>query len=226
MKKIIFASVLFATQMTANAVEFGVGAKIGTLGLGAELTAVVAEKFAVRAGFQGLQASYDFVGPNDNGVNGDELNYEGDITLSALNVFADWHPMTTAFRVSFGILGNFSSIDTTASCNNALGCEFGNSVFLPAVMGDLEVETTLNPVAPYIGIGWGAAPNTTEQWHFVADFGVAYTGSPDVEIRSNGTCNSVTACQNELRQEEQEVEDALRRLRFYPVVNLGVQYRF
>jgi len=219
------ACTLFAT-MNVQALEYGVAAKVGTLGFGAEMTVAVSSTFAARVGYQGAQLSYDFNGPDNNNNPGDELNYSGDAALSAANLFVDWHPLKTAFRVTTGVLLNFADIETTARCQNILGCEFGNSVFLPAVMGDINAETTFAPVAPYLGLGWGMTPADDSHWSVVADFGVAYIGSPDVEMRSTGTCNSVPTCQAELENEEREIEEALHRLRFYPVINLGVQYRF
>ena len=57
--------------------------------------------------------------------------------------------------------------------------------------------------------------------------GAIYIGEPSVEMTSTSDCGLFqSACNNALQNEEDELEDDLSDLKFYPVVSLGLSYRF
>jgi hypothetical protein len=68
--------------------------------------------------------------------------------------------------------------------------------------------------------------NPDKKWGFYCDFGVAFTESPDVSLAANGTLAANPAFQANLAQERQKIEDDLEPFEFYPVLSLGIFYRF
>ena len=54
-------------------------------------------------------------------------------------------------------------------------------------VGTMSGRGDINGAAPYIGIGWGNLIGRGRKWGFYSNFGVAFTNSPDVVLRADGT---------------------------------------
>lgn len=216
-------------------------AQAGTLGLGGELGYRMKRPFGVRFGWQGFAYGYGFDAEDSNGVDGDELNYSGDFELNNGHVLADWFPGNGVFRVTAGVLINLSEVNNTARCTNPSGfCETGNGDASPTAglnpisnaqgaysqefLGDISTKIDFAPVAPYIGIGWGA--KVTSGWRVDADLGVAYMGNAQADFTSNGECNNSAECRAALDEEERELEEEFKSFQFYPVATIGISYHF
>ena len=63
----------------------------------------------------------------------------------------------------------------------------------------------------------------SKRWGFYCDLGVAFTDSPDVKLSATGAAAGLTA---DLAKERNEIEDDLEPFKFYPVISLGIYYRF
>ena len=113
-------------------------------------------------------------------------------------------------------------LDATPSGN----VNIGDTDYTPAQVGTLSGDVEIDGIAPYIGIGWGDPMDRSKRWGFYCDFGVVFTDSPDVTLSANGTLASDPAFQANLAKERNEIEDDLEPFKFYPVISLGVYYRF
>jgi hypothetical protein len=98
----------------------------------------------------------------------------------------------------------------------------GRSIPLELVPGDAgddsPVDATVDwsSLAPYVGMGFG---NSTDggRWSFAFDLGVMFTGLMD--FARSGTA------QFQVR-EQFNPEDPFSEMRYYPVLSLGLAYRF
>jgi len=148
----------------------------------------------------------------------------------------DWHPFAGKFFLSGGIVLNNSSIaisnkDTSATVN------WNGNNYITKDM-HLNGEVKFQPFAPYLGMGWFAAPSSRGGFGFSAEFGVMYSGPPDINLTVNGQAanqNNPTnyfnvaadpTFQQDLTREEQKLEEDYKKYRFYPVLTLGVTYAF
>ncbi len=204
-----------------------------TTGIGGTVGYRWSETLAARAGWQGFKLNDLEIDPrrdtNFQGV--DPLDHEGDATLNVGHLLLDWYPRAGRFRITAGALVNLSSMDVTSRCtapsgdflNPAGDCEFGFSAFDNSELGEIKTDIEFNTLAPYVGIGWGHRAN--ERWAVVADIGVAYTGAPKADMRSTGSCNNSAQCRQQIENEEKELEEELKNLKFYPVVSIGFSYR-
>ena len=105
--------------------------------------------------------------------------------------------------------------------------DIGDRTFTVAEVGTLTGDLGFNEVAPYAGIGWGNAVSKDGRWAFMVDVGVLFQGRPDVALASTGgTLSDDPLRTDELRREEANLEDDLGLFRFYPVISLGIAYRF
>lgn len=118
-----------------------------------------------------------------------------------------------------------------ASNSEALHLEGHN---LP--LSELAVATAylrFPPYAPYIGIGWANIDDPNQRGFFYSiDLGVMDLGRPSVEYALNGVLIDAvrphfgSELEALIAKEEEETEQKLSRYRYYPVVSLGIGYRF
>ncbi len=203
----------------------GVSAKIGTLGLGADLTVGVAERVNLR--FGGNWADLTFRDRNSFSYEdgGDSLSVEDlslDVSLQSLAALVDVHPFGGEFRLSGGLLLNNNSFKVTALSGDSV--EIGDRTY---TVTDLKGEVTFDELAPYLGIGVGNAASKAGHWHFSFDLGVLVQGEPAVDLAATVNEPALQAMLDEdLAREESEVEDDVSAFRFYPVLSFGLSYAF
>ncbi|WP_410473718.1 hypothetical protein [Guyparkeria sp. TX1] len=219
MKKAVLTSVLPTVMLAsagAQAAEFDVGVNVGTLGIGPELgMTIVPNKFRARVttGFGSYSETFT--------VDGNE--YEGDLELRNAGLLGDYHPFGGYFRVTGGVIFNDNSY-------SAVGDQDSYEVqglTVPAAPGDrITADVDFNPVAPYLGIGWSSA-NNEPGLSFRADIGVMYQGAPDatVDVKTSDPFRQPYADQY-AEQEEKDLNDELEDYKLYPVVQVGLVYRF
>jgi hypothetical protein len=89
------------------------------------------------------------------------------------------------------------------------------------------------PYSPYIGIGWANTGDPDQRGFFYSiDLGVLDLGRPSVEYALNGALVEVvrprlgSELEALIAKEEEETARKLARYRYYPVVSLGIGYRF
>lgn len=197
--------------------EVAAGVHVGTTGIGADVTVSVNDHWSVRGVIS--RYSRDF----DNEV--DDIEYEFDMDLSNAALLADWHPTGGLFRVSAGLMINNNSFKGEARPVNAT-VEIGDQTFQTNVAGTLKADVSYDTLAPYVGVGWSNAVNKPGLG-FAVDLGVMYQGEADVSIKSRGADASVaSAIEAELETEEQDVQDELDEYKLYPLVSVGMTYRF
>lgn len=63
-------------------------------------------------------------------------------------------------------------------------------------------------------------------WTFFLDLGVAYQGAADVRPAASGAVAGDPEFQRNLQQEEEDLKDDLDRFTYYPVIALGLTYKF
>ncbi len=104
--------------------------------------------------------------------------------------------------------------------------EIGDTLYDASELGSIRGESEFEDIAPYIGIGFGNPLSSDGRWGFSADAGVAFIGSPNVNLRVTGPFADDAALLADLAEEEEEIEDDLDPLRFYPVLSFTLYYRF
>ena len=198
----------------------GFDAKIGTMGVGGELSGSLIPNTRLRAGFNYL--TWDF----ESTIS--DIDYDFETEFNSVPVILDVHPFGGTFFLSGGIYFNNNSVGVEGSLSpNTFPAEYQAFDFLVdyvSVTGDVEFM----PVAPYLGIGWRT--NSGESgWGFGVELGVLYQGSPDVtNLRVNAPVdvNDIEEVQQFLAEQEAEIEDELSWFEFYPVASAMLTYHF
>ena len=104
--------------------------------------------------------------------------------------------------------------------------DIGGTTYSAADVGNMSGKIDFNSLAPYAGMGWGNALGKDKRWGIVFDLGVVFQGSPNVDLTTNGLLANNAGFLAKLAQEEQELKDELDEFDMYPVVSLGITYKF
>ena len=199
-----------AALPTAQAVDVGIDAHGGTLGLGLGIDARLSRHTGLRVGFNRFSTSGDW--------EEDDLDYEARIDFESFHGLLDWHPFGGRFRLTGGVMAADHRIKAAADVES--GDEVGDGAATRD--GRLEAEVEFDDLAPYVGAGW--------DWRFdrsnielTLDLGLLAQGNPDVELRE---IRDTGAAGSDLDEEEREIEDEWSDYDAYPVIQFGVLYRF
>lgn len=214
----ILAVVAFATPAAAQdkSSSVGVGVSGGTLGVGPEVN--------WRSRNIGVRASAAFLGLSRD-VESDGVEYEGDLKLRSFGATFDYYPGGGGFRLSGGARINKNRVELTAQPDAATTVEIGEITYTGAQIGRLDGEVKANNIAPTLTIGYGSGVGSG--LYFGIDAGVMFQGSPKVKrLTATGPLATDPAFQAELARERAEVEDDIKGFKLYPIVQLGIGFRF
>jgi len=201
-----------------GAARFGIGIKAGTPGAGVELSMPFTSNFGGRLGFNYFTYSYD--------TTQEGIDYDADLTLLSIAALIDWHPTGGSFRVSGGVLYNGNEAEGKAKVG-AGGVDINGINYTADQVGTLKAKVDFNNIAPYVGIGWDTSFGAEKQWGFICDIGVIYQDSPNLKLTSKGgTLSSDPTFLANLKAQEKDTEDSIEDFRFYPVITLGLIYKF
>jgi hypothetical protein len=184
----------------------GIGARIGTTGLGADVAWDVAPTLSARLGYSGGSVDYN--------TSTSAVNYDGKVKLSNFNTFLDFAPLGPLFRITGGFVFNDNKYDVVGNTGNGT-----------SISGTVKPEKS---AAPYLGIGYGRVSGAGV--NFYADLGVMFQGSPVATLTAN--CGALagtpqcTAAQGQVAAEQQRLQDELKNFKYYPVLNIGLTIGF
>ncbi|MFT3931775.1 MAG: hypothetical protein QM709_15915 [Spongiibacteraceae bacterium] len=214
---------LLATALCAPLLahaEFGIYAKAGTFGFGGGIGYGVTENLTARLGYTAFNYDTD--------VDTDDVNYDAEAKIGGGELMLDWHPFSGSFRLTAGMIANRNKIDVEAKANQSV--TINGTTYTSSQLGTLDGTVDFKSTAPYLGIGWGNVAGKNGNFHFVADIGVVFQGSPDVKL--NGTCGaslSAPQCsqlQSNVQAEEDDLNDEVSDYKHWPVISFGLGYRF
>ncbi|MCH9812744.1 MAG: hypothetical protein K0U47_02245 [Epsilonproteobacteria bacterium] len=256
-KKTLLTGSLLAALLipsTSSAENISIGTQAGIFGIGLNAKYKIDEHFGVRAGF-------DMINLNDYEVEDGDLEYNFDVELQDVLVVADWHPWQSAFRTSAGIMLNNSNVEgeitPSSSVGDTISFTFNGESYSYSTdeVGAIEATADLDPVAPYIGIGWDTSFNKKKGFGFTFDLGIAFQGSiqTDYDIRfgddldiDKQTANLPDGAQKEaliaqIKSEQQTIKDNLKdnidaemnslqdkldKYEIVPYISIGFNYKF
>lgn len=199
------------SSSTVLAQRVAVGARVGTLGPGVEVTGGITSRINARLAFHRLDyARQDEIE--------DEVTILADtkVTLSSFSLLGDYYPFQRAFRVTAGLVFNDNEINALATPTGTY--TLNGKAFGPEKIGTLSARVGhKQSVQPYAGIGFGnsVAAGHRARIGLAFDLGVLFTGSPRIEMEGTGMI-APTATQAAAMEED------VRGLTVYPNVSLGL----
>jgi hypothetical protein len=220
-RRIIAVAAILCTAIIAGGCadsgNFAVSGKVGTLGLGGDVAAKLTDNVDARVGYSGLDVDID-------GKEIDDIDYDFNIGLSSFEALADWYVFDGSFRLTGGAVYMDNSVDMKAVPTGPK--EIGDNTYYPSDIGTLTGAVDIDGLSPYVGIGWGNPFKSDSRLGFTCDIGVAFISSPDVSLRANGPIASDPTFRADLEKERKDIEDDMGVVRIYPVISLGLYFRF
>lgn len=214
----LVAGMLLATSVQA---QVGVTTDIGTTGFGVRLSVPVQENLNARIGFNYLNYSY-----SDNTR---DVDYDLKLKLKSLEALLDWFPMQSQFRISAGLVYNDNQVNATGRSNSNGEYTINGNTYNATNAGRIDGNIDFRKVAPYLGIGWGNALATNKGWGFSSDLGVLFQGPPNTSLTNSGCTLPGDDCArlaSDVSAENARLRDKADSFKFYPVVRIGVSYKF
>lgn len=216
-KKIVAIAIfIFAFSTTSYAQSNSLGIKVSTLGLGLEVERSLSDSISGRIGVNYF--TYGYSGTED------DIEYDFDLNLMSLSALLDWHPFKGSFRISGGAIYNGNDIDANAKSSETF--DIGDSTYTGAELGTLKGKIDFKDIAPYLGLGWDTSFGKNKSFGFLFELGAIYQGLPKVNLSADGPIASDPTFQNELATEEKNLQSDLDSFKVYPVIAIGLSYRF
>jgi hypothetical protein len=199
--------------------EVAVTGSLGTTGLGVHLSVPVQPNVNARFGVNAMNYSYS--------GNTSNVDYDFKLKLQTFDALLDWFPAGGGFRVSGGAVYNGNKVNATAKSNSTGTYTFNGRTYRATDAGTVNGRIDFRKMAPYLGIGWGNALAKDKGWGFSADLGVLFQGSPRTSLTSSGcTLPDCSRLQSDIAAENQKLKDEVDSFNAYPVIRIGVSYKF
>jgi hypothetical protein len=228
--------------------RIGIGADVSPLGIGIKSAIVLNEYFDAR--LMGNLFNYNSARFEIEG-----FNVTADLHLASAAAALDWYPFNSIWRLSTGLLlMNGNQISTTANIIPGTDFTLNNQDFYSASANPATGATPLmasgvlglNSTKPAFTVSGGFGrfiPRSNRHWSFPAEFGVAFTGAPSVNVNTSGwvcTDKAQTQCGNlsdptnpiaiqfnsALQSELTKWRHDLSGVRVYPLFSYSVVYSF
>jgi hypothetical protein len=230
MKKLIGLGLsLFAFSGVVNALDVGVGVKVGTVGAGLEVSVALTDTINLRAAL----TSFDIDGEDETlSVGDDNAEVDIDAELSAdygaNALLVDWYPFDGTFHLTAGMVKNNGEVDITGTLigSGSIDGQLINAGDLGEMTGEVSLGDSYQP---YLGIGWGRKAGREPGFAVSLEIGVALL-DPEVDLEARVNAGGNFASQAELdatlRDAEKDAEDELDDFEIFPVLSLGINYAF
>jgi len=212
--------VIFLLFVSVNcyAQQNSIGLKLSTLGFGLEAERAFTDSISGRIGAN--YASYTYSGAEA------DVDYDIDLNLQSVSLLLDWHPFKNSFRMSGGAVFNGNSLSMDAKPSDDT-YKIGDIEYLSNEIENVEGKIDFNSVSPYLGLGWDTSYGKGKRFGFLCELGVMFQGKPSVSLDANAVDPMIQAqLDAELKKEEDDLQDALDNFQYYPVLALGLSYRF
>ncbi len=236
-------SIVYGTYYT-------VGLKVGTLGLGLDVSYPLTHNFSIRGNINGLNytSSINDILSSEDGF--ESLGANADLTVDFLTagLLVDYFPFEHSdFRLSAGVYYNANELSVQATSKD--NQSFTGVTFTPDELGTATGKLVVDEISPYIGIGWGNRGDE-KGWSWSLDIGALYQNVPKIELNAdpdiaqiitNATAIDPTTglliatnaeFQNLVTQEEVKANNEIQSselkdyTKFWPVIAFGITYSF
>lgn len=194
-----------------------IGATVGTSGLGVEGQISLGPVFTLRGALDKLSHDFD--------VDYDGVDYGAELAFDTVGAFIDLHPLGNGLFISGGAYSGRRDIALLATPTQPV--DLGGQTFSPSQVGTLEGRIKLDDIAPFVGLGWDDTFHRRSRWGLRALAGLAFSAEPQVALNSRGgTLSNDANLQARLHQEAARIVDQADGYGVFPIVQLGLNYKF
>lgn len=215
----------------------GIGVKVGVGGIGFDVATPLASRLNLRAG--GSFFTYNITNLSESG-----FNINGSVQLRSVNTSVDWFPFGGSFRISPGVtLYNGDNFGGTATVPAGSSITLNDQSYTSSATNPLAATFTTpsgrfgNKVAPSITTGFGnlVPRRHGAHWSVPFEIGMQYISAPKILLGLTGTACSTDGCQNvqtdpttqaNIQAQQNTINSDIYDLRFFPILSIGLGYKF
>lgn len=217
--------------------KIAVGVNVGLYGIGVEAVTPISRRTNLRV--DGNFMNYTLNLTEDN------VAYSASLSSREFRATYDFYPFHGSFRISGGAaLYNNFNIKGSATLNSSNSISLNSTDYYGSATNPLTANASLvygNKVAPTFSFGWGnAIPRSGRHFAFPVEIGAAYTGTAQFALSATGNgcegpcsasnpgmpISSVPGFQSNLNTQIAKIKSDLAPAKFYPILNMGMTYRF
>lgn len=212
---LITPAALAADKEEGQGSGWAVTAKVGTLGVGADLSrSIVPRVLNFRIGASFFSYSTDIT---EKGI-----DYSAKLKLGAVPIAVDVFPFKNWFRIGGGVVINLNEVTGTGTAPSGT-ITIGDTEYPIQDIGEVSAKLKTNRAAPYFGLGFNNPIKRSGHVSFFSDLGFLYHGTPSVSLT---TTKSVPGLQAEIDKEMQSINQDIRDYKLFPVIQVGLSIKF
>ena len=211
--------------------RIAVGTRLGTLGYGAQIATPLTSRLNLRGSANFFNFGY--------GIGVDGANYDSELHLKSGMVSVDYYPFHTSFHVSPGFMIFKSNAGATMNVPGGNSFSLGDATYTSDPNDPVHGNGVMafgRTFMPALTIGFGNMIPRRERshWSVPVDLGLAYTGRNSMAINLAGSACQQGFCmstsdpniQQNVVQEQNDINESMKRYKIYPILTTGVAYRF
>lgn len=169
-----------------------------------------------------MVARIDYTAGFNTSKNGrrEGVDFSGKLKQGSAGAYVDYFPFDNGFRVTGGLTLNSTKFQLNSTGGNAT--INGKPINLTGYVFNVAIEQP--KATPYVGIGFGHRPTNGKGLGYHLDVG-AQIGKFKTSVSQN-VVGVAGITQSDVDAEAAKVRDNVNKLRLWPVVSAGLDYRF
>jgi hypothetical protein len=193
--------------------------RVSTLGPGLEMGKLLTGHLSVRVG-----ANYFTVNRTQSQS---DISFDASIKLQGISALVDLYPSGRgAFHLTGGIITNPLTFSGTGVPTSSGTFKINGDTYTSSQIGILTANGKFPSVGPYVGLGFGTPSRSGRRpFAFVFDLG-AVVGKPRFELNATGAATDPQLAADIQAQTAKTKHDIHKFIKGYPVVSMGLVYRF
>ena len=158
-------------------------------------------------------------------LNQTDISYDVKVKLQSFAALLDLYPSARgSFHLTGGVITDPAKVTGTGRPTGNGTFKINNNTYTSAQVGTLSAEAKFASAEPYVGLGFGTAASKHGGLAFAFDLGAAI-GKPKISLSSTGAATN-PALQSDLNAQIVTTQKDADKLVAYPVLTLGLMYRF
>lgn len=187
----------------------------GTTGGGAQLEYVLNGYLALRVSGDWLGVSHSF--------NTSDADFTGHANWATVGAFLDLHPFDNGWFVSGGAFQGARNASVEGHTTKDVTVD--GVTLTPDDIGTVMGEAKLDTTSPFVGLGWDQAQHERSGFTFRFLAGAAFGGAK-LTLWDLGPFADTQPVKTWIAQEQADAQSKADPWKAYPVIQLGVGYRF
>jgi hypothetical protein len=217
---ILSTSLAVADSHDARKLDLNVGLTTGFTGTNIEVSKTLNDYVSLRADMHvGGSLSYS------SSLEGNQYNFS--FTPDTKSILVDIHPFTGGFYLTGGLASQNINMALSGQPEGD-SYSFNGVTYTASDIGSFTGTARFsNSTAPYLGMGWSNRNQSTTGIAFSFEVGLMDVGIANVALKVDCPRTCTDTLISDVEQEVTRVNNELHKNKFpYPVVKIGISYRF